>query len=123
MPHLHFLATAISPRILVAGLPLEARMVGMTYVEGHSERLRHPPERRVEFIADMLGILFGEALDDAGASGHVSEIAEWRELHPMILAGLLRRELIGQKQCNRSLGAFIRQEQGLAATERESAPE
>jgi hypothetical protein len=108
VPHGHFLAAAIGAGIFVAWLALEAGMIGMTYVERHPERLGDAANGRVELVADMLGVFFAEALDDAGFAGLVAEIAKGRKLHPVVLAGLAGRELVGKEKGDGGLVSLVR---------------
>jgi len=95
---LHFLAAAVCAGVFVTGLALEARVIRMTNVEGHAEGLSNAADGGVELVADVEGVFFAEALDDAGGAGCVGEIAEWGELDPVLLAGGVGGELVWEEE-------------------------
>jgi hypothetical protein len=107
VPDFHLLAAAIGARVFVAGLAGKTGMIRMTYIKGHPKRLGDAPDGGIELIADMLRIFLPEALDDAGLSRRIAEITKWRELHPMILARLLGRELVWEKEGNGNFLSLI----------------
>ena len=104
--HLHFLPAAVSPRIFMARLPLEARMIRMSDVKRHPERLRHPADGGIELIADMPRILLAEPLDHTRAPADIGEIAKGRKLHPMVLPGSRGGELVGEEERDRVAGGL-----------------
>jgi hypothetical protein len=97
MPHRHLLAAPVASRISMARLIAKYWMIRMPDIERHPERLCDPARDTVEVVAYLLRVFFAETLDHPGIPGSVAEIAEWRELHPMVLAFFRGGELIREE--------------------------